>query len=193
MRDGVCVLGTKDLSICLGFLVSLGDHRSRLSPSRLTLMAWTTSHNDGTYIHLAFLYSALQLLKWVYNGLNSKWQSQVWPRLHQNEQVFFTKRSSATFLMSAFLMTTRPLQETRRGCSLTSCPGPTHDYISMSCAEHIVVGLCVCDDDLLSHGHSRCVSVGGGPAEEGCVCVASVWRGITWGTKWTIAVKFYET
>ena len=57
--------------------------------------------------------------------------------------------------MSAFLMTTRPLQETRRGCSLTSCPGPTHDYISMSCAEHIVVGLCVCDDDLLSHGHSR--------------------------------------
>ena len=73
-ETGVCVLGTKGLSIRLGFLVSLGDHRSRLSPSRLTLMAWTLSHNDGTCIHLAFLYSALHLLKWVYNDLNSKRQ-----------------------------------------------------------------------------------------------------------------------
>ncbi len=71
----MCGLGTVCLSIRLRFLVSLGDHRSRHLPSRLTLMAWTTSHNDGTCIHLAFLYSALQLLKWVNNGLNSKWQN----------------------------------------------------------------------------------------------------------------------
>ena len=36
--------------------------------------------------------------------------TQVQVRLHLIEQVFFTKRSSATFHMSAFLMTTRPLQ-----------------------------------------------------------------------------------
>ena len=137
-----------------------------------------------------FLYSALQLLKWVYNRLSSRRQSyhltearayyifaccsffllgepaivvkpttntnshkysswkdvssllrvsvpllpiqkrndlsavaQVWLRLHHNEQVFFTKRSSATFHMSAFLMTTRPFRGTLCGCSFTSCPG----------------------------------------------------------------------
>ena len=52
-ETGVCELGTVFLSICLGFLVSLGDHRSRLLPSRLTLMAWTLSHNDGTCIHFS--------------------------------------------------------------------------------------------------------------------------------------------
>ena len=42
-ETGVCGSGTVCLSICLGFLVSLGDHRSRLSPSRLTLVAWILS------------------------------------------------------------------------------------------------------------------------------------------------------
>ena len=68
------------------------------------------------------------------------------------------------------------LPRTHCGCSLTSCPGPTHDCNSMSCAEHIVVGLCVCDDDLLSRGHSRVrkgVCRWEVPTEEGrrCVCV----------------------
>jgi hypothetical protein len=82
--------------------------------------------------------------------------AQVWLRLNQNEQVFFTQRSSATFHMSAFLMTTRPLQGTRCGCSFTSCPGhipatvlhPAHDLQTSEeqtvSLEGKKVGMCVC-------------------------------------------------